>query len=244
MQISELCKFSFSQIDFVMKFFIENKEIDETIREIRKKIYLSMNGIVADSMRDKGIVYKQNFGVDIPRLRQIASQYPPGHDLAQRLWAIDMRETRILATLLQPIEKMSPKLAGQWISEINQLEMAEQTAMNLFSKLPYADTIALEWINLGRLWEQVTGLLVITRRWKQLTDEQADVIIERIMQLSDTEEMALYKAMGLVLGRLSRRSKSRAEQILRLIQYYEQDICFSRQYIFQEVSKEISFLDL
>lgn len=227
-----------------MKFFIENKEVDKAVQEIRKKIYLSMNGLVADSMREKGIVYKQNFGVDIPRLKQIASQYPPNHDLAQRLWAVDIRETRILATLLQPIIKMTPELANKWVSEINQLEMAEQTAMNLFSKLPYADKIALEWICSEKFWNQITGLLVIARRWKQLTDEQTNTTIERVLQLSATEEMMLYKGAALVLSRLSRRSKNQAEQILQLIHLYEHDACLSRQYIFQEVSKEISFLDL
>ena len=44
-----------------MKYFIQNPQLEAIIKEIRKKIRLSMNGVVADKMKESGIRYKQNF---------------------------------------------------------------------------------------------------------------------------------------------------------------------------------------
>ena len=67
-----------------------------------------MNGAVSQSMREKGLVYKLNFGVELPRIKMIAESYEKNHDLAQALWKEDIRECKILAGMLQPIETFYP----------------------------------------------------------------------------------------------------------------------------------------
>ncbi len=200
-----------------MNFFIENKEIDDIIRDIRKKIRLSMNGDISQSMEKMGIVYKKNFGVNIPRLKEIRSLYQPNHDLAQRLWALKIRETMILATMLQPIDKFTPELAGKWLTDINQPELAEQTTMNLFSKLPFAAELALDWINSPELWNQIVGYMLIARVWKSFSEIQISAIIEKAIQMANTGEMMLYKSIGLALNRIARKNKRTAEKILQQI---------------------------
>ena len=61
-------------------------EIHETIREIKSKFRLFMNGVVSQSMREKGFDYKLNFGIEYPRIKEIAAGYEPNHELAQALW--------------------------------------------------------------------------------------------------------------------------------------------------------------
>ena len=39
------------------------ESLQDEIREIRKQLRLAMNGVISTSMREKGIVYKLNFGV-------------------------------------------------------------------------------------------------------------------------------------------------------------------------------------
>lgn len=226
-----------------MNFFIENKEIDDIIRDIRKKIRLSMNGDISQSMEKMGIVYKKNFGVNIPRLKEIRSLYQPNHDLAQRLWALKIRETMILATMLQPIDKFTPELAGKWLTDINQPELAEQTTMNLFSKLPFAAELALDWINSPELWNQIVGYMLIARVWKSFSEIQISAIIEKAIQMANTGEMMLYKSIGLALSRIARKNKSTAEKILQQIDPFKNSDKASEKYIFSEISNEVSFLN-
>ena len=44
-------------------------ELKEQLKEIKTQLRLSMNGAVSQSMREKGLVYKLNFGVELPVLK-------------------------------------------------------------------------------------------------------------------------------------------------------------------------------
>ncbi len=226
-----------------MKLFIGNKALDDTIKDIRKKIRLSMNGEVSDSMKNLGIVYKRNFGVSFPRLKEISKMYAQNHDLAQRLWALKIRETMILATMLQPIDKFTPELADEWLQEINQPELAEQTTMNLFSKVPFATDMALKWINSPELWHQIVGYTLIARVWRNFSESQISAIIEKAIQAANSEELMLYKSVALALSRICRRDKNTAETIMNQISRFKDSEKTSKKYIFNEISNEISFLE-
>lgn len=138
-------------------------EIAQIIRTIKGRLRLAMNGAVSHSMREKGLSYKLNFGVEIPRIKEIAKDYAPDHSLAQALWNEDIRECKILAGLLMPVDNFVPEVADIWVGEIRNPEMAELTSMNLFARLPYAPQKSLQWIACDKPYIQACGYLTIAR---------------------------------------------------------------------------------
>ena len=82
-------------------------DVHETLKEIKSKFRLYMNGPVSQSMREKGMDYKINFGIEYPRIKEIAAGYEPNHELAQALWKENIRECKIMAGLLQPAERLA-----------------------------------------------------------------------------------------------------------------------------------------
>ncbi len=120
-----------------------------------------MNGVTSSLMREKGVDYKLNFGVSIPRLRVMAALYSPDAPLAEDLWSEDVRELKILATLIYPPEKFTK--ADDWVKDIANLELAEQAAMNLFSRMPDARRFASRWIAGKTLYINISGFLLYTR---------------------------------------------------------------------------------
>lgn len=227
-----------------MKFFIENKEIDDTVREIRKKIRLSMNGEVSASMTQRGLKYKRNFGVNIPRIKEISQNYSPNHDLASRLWALKIRETMILATLLQPLKKFSKKDAEEWMEAVDQTELAEQISMNLFSKLPFATELALDLINSDKMWNQIVGFMVIARVWKTISEEELLQILNRSVELSPKDELHLYKSISLALSRLCRKDEYFSKLILEKISGFDGSDLVSQKFIFSEIKNEVDFMNI
>ena len=87
---------------------MENIQIHDTIRDIKSQFRLFMNGVISQSMREKGMGYKLNFGIEYPRIKEIAQRYPKDHQLAQALWKENIRECKIMATLLQPVDTFYP----------------------------------------------------------------------------------------------------------------------------------------
>lgn len=226
-----------------MKYFIQNPDLDNQIKDIRKKIKLSMNGVVSDAMKDYGFNYKQNFGVQTPRLKQLAQNYTPNHDLAQRLWALKIRETMILASLLQPSETFTEKDADEWVETIDNIELAEQACMNLFSKLSFAKAWSLKLISSDDKWKQTSGFILITRMAKLFDNQDIEFVSSQGIKLLDTDNYNLYKSISVCLARLCRSGKENATAIQTKISSTKSLEKASYKFAINEIENEISFFD-
>lgn len=227
-----------------MKYSLITPKIEALTTDIRRKIRLSMNGIVSDQMTQSGIIYKKNYGVSIPRIKEIASEYTPSHDLAQNLWNLKIRETMIMATLLEPVDKFTKETAQIWVDSFNQIEIIEQTSMNLFCKLPFANSLVVEWIQSPKSWTQITGFILAARIGNKLSKDETTIIVDKGFEFAITDNLHLYKAVALCLSRFCRIDKETATYILKKTELISDISSISQQYISNEVKQEILFLDI
>jgi len=177
-------------------------KLEQLLRVIKRRLRLSMNGVASKSMRDKGLNYRINFGVEYPRIKSISSEYTSSSELAAALWKCDIRECYIMATLLQPIEEFPADLCDVWIEQIPSQEVAQYMAMNLLSKLTYAPQLSFAWIADSREIYQVCGYLTIARlliKRPQMNErsksEFVDQIIPAVLDESSAIRSAAYQAM-------------------------------------------------
>ena len=143
------------------------KEISEQVKEIKQSFRQMMDGAVAKSMRDKGFDYKLNWGATVPRLRAMADEMGQDYDLAIALWKEDVRECKLLATMLMPADRMLPEVCDIWMEQVPSQEVAEQLAFNLWQHLPYAADKAFRWIASDQEYYQLCGFHVLTRLFMQ-----------------------------------------------------------------------------
>jgi hypothetical protein len=154
-----------------MEYLLDNPVTERSYQEILRNLKPLQNGEVADSMTQRGVVYKLNLGASIISLQQLAGRYSPDHLLALKLWNKQWRETMILATLLEKPEEVTENQMDFWVRQIQQTEIAEQVAMNLFSKTPFAFEKAVEYCLEKKTPCKITGLLMMGRL--ALTDRSA-----------------------------------------------------------------------
>jgi len=107
---------------------------------------LRMNGVASTVMRNNGLSYKLNFGLDAMSVRELAGRYEPNTALAERLWAENARECKILATLLYPKPEFTPEKADLWLKDCFLPELMEQLCFNTLQHLDFSSVKALEWI--------------------------------------------------------------------------------------------------
>ena len=138
-------------------------EIAEVVKEIKQSFRLMMDGAVAKSMRDKGLTYKLNWGATLPRLREKADAYGKNYDLAIALWKEDVRECKILATMIMPADQVLPEVIDIWMEQITSQEIAEQAVFNLFQYLPYAPEKAYTWMASEKELYQFCGFHILAR---------------------------------------------------------------------------------
>ena len=159
----------------------------ERLREIKRSFRLLMNGETSKSMREKGIDYHLNWGVALTDLNTMAKDYGKDYALAVELWKENIRECKILATLIMPAEDMKADLAELWLEQAPNQEMAEMLAFNLFQHLEYAPVLAFEWIAKPSPIYQICGYMVLSRKIAQgaTPDERG------LCELIDQAETAL-----------------------------------------------------
>lgn len=127
-----------------------------------------MNGVISTSMRQKGMNYKLIFGVPIPEIKHIAAAHEPDAELARALWKEDVREMKILATLLFPAGSMTQEEALAWMREIPYPEIAEQCCNNLFPTVEQPDQLALKFLaDKKSPFGRMCGFLLWTQLFKK-----------------------------------------------------------------------------
>ena len=196
-------------------------ELTEQLKEIKTQLRLSMNGAVSQSMREKGLVYKLNFGVELPRIKSIADAYEKDHALAQTLSKEDIRECKILAGLLQPVDSFLPEIADIWVENIRNIEIAELTCMNLFQYLPYAPAKSFHWIAAEDEYTQVCGFLTIARLLMKKGDMNERVENEFLDQAISAFLSGSYHVRNAALTAIRRfmqHSEENAFQVCRRVE--------------------------
>ena len=196
------------------------------IRDVKRLLRAAMSGPVSASMRAQGLNYKLNFGVDQPRLLDIAAEIRDFATdlttLASALWKEDIRECRILACMLMPTEAFDAELAGVWMEQVRFAEEAQALAMHLLVRLPYACDLAFRLVSGERPLDRLTGWLLFGRLFAQgkaLTQRDADEFLDGIStELADkTSDLQLRQTALNALNRyadLGETEAARSERIL------------------------------
>ena len=205
--------------------------IQEQVKEIKQSFRQLMDGATAQSMRDKGVAYKLNWGASIPMLREKAEELKTStinlqpstlYQLSIALWKENVRECKILATMLMPADQVPPEVIDIWMEQMPSQEMAEQASFNLFQYLPFAPAKAYEWMASDKELYQLCGFLVLTRLFMNGQEPNERGINEYIDQLEvalQGPSLAVRKAamqsvqrfaeLGLVYERLAKSALKR-----------------------------------
>ena len=139
------------------------EDTHEKLKRIKQSFRLRMNGVASQSMREKGANYKINWGINLMELRQMANDYGKDYSLAIELWKEDIRECKILATLIMPADKMLPEIVDLWMEQTPTQEIAEMAAFNLYQHLNYAPLLAYQWVASDKDIYQVCGFQLLSR---------------------------------------------------------------------------------
>lgn len=174
-----------------------SKQTHETAKQIKQSFRLLMNGDASRSMREKGLNYKLNWGISVPELKRMASKYGKNYNLAVELWNDDVRECRLLATLIMPAEQMLPELVDVWMETLNTYELAEQLVHNLLQHLSFAPVLAFEWIADEKPLWQYTGYLLLAKlfaRGQEPNERGINEFLDQAQAAIDGSDVTIKRA--------------------------------------------------
>lgn len=192
------------------------EETNNKVKEIKQSFRLFMDGAVAKSMRDKGAQYHLNWGIQTTRLKEMATQYGKNYELAIALWKENIRECKILAIMIMPIEQMKEDLMLLWMEDIKTQEMAETACFYLFQHLSFAPKMAFKWMASNNDIEQLCAYLILARLFskKQEPNERAiNEFIDQAYCAIQTNNAGLQRAIYNCLQKFAELSDSNLQLV-------------------------------
>lgn len=211
---------------FFQQLMEDKRDLAWQLREVKRMLRGVMSGPVSASMREQGLAYKVNFGVDQPRLREMRDEIVSLTDdaaaLAQALWKENIRECRILACMIMPRGAFEADLAQEWVSQLRYAEEAQALTMYLLADEDYAADLAFRLVAADEPMQRLVAWLIFGRVFsmgKSLRERDADEWLDHVAaELHDqTADMELRRTALNALNRYMDLGKAEEARGMRIL---------------------------
>ncbi len=103
------------------------------------------NPAASEGMARFGIHATNVIGLSVPQIRSIARRVGRDQTLAEQLWATDIHDARILASLVGDPQKITRTTMDRWVREFASWDVCDACCCNLFDRTPYAWQKIRKW---------------------------------------------------------------------------------------------------
>ncbi len=177
--------------------------------EILKQLKSLSNPEALSGMARYGITPENAYGVSIPNLRKIAKEIGINHDLALKLWASNIRETMILASLIDDSRMVTEEQMERWVKDFDYWEICDQCCKNLFVKTKFAYQKAVEWSHREEEFVKRAGFVLMASLAvsdKKANDRQFELFFPIIKREATDNRNYVKKAVNWALRQIGKRN--------------------------------------
>ena len=223
------------------KMRFTNKKMQ--VGKIIQKLESLSNPKAIEGMKKFGITPEENFGVSIPNLRKIAKEIGKDHELAQQLWEINIRETRILASMIDDPALVTEKQMEKWVKEFDYWEICDQVCQNLFACTKFANQKAIEWGGRDEEFVKRAGFALMA--WlafkdKKAKDEQFEKFLPIIKREATDNRNFVKKAVNWALRQIGKRNLNLNKEAIELAREIQKIDSKSAKWIAKDALRELT----
>jgi 3-methyladenine DNA glycosylase AlkD len=149
----------------------------------------------------------------------MAKKIGKNHKLALQLWKSEIHEARILAGLIDEIDKVTEKQMDSWIKDFDSWDVCDLICANVFDKTPFAFKKAIEWTKRNNEFEKRAGFaLMACLAWhdKEADDSKFIKFFPTIKRESIDERNYVKKANNWALRQIGKRNINLNKEAIKL----------------------------
>jgi len=213
------------------------------VESVLKKLEGLSNPEAVEEMARFGITPKKTYGVAIPNLRKLAKEIGRDHSLAQQLYALGIRETMILASMIADPEAVTEEQMERWVAEFDYWEICDQCCANLFEKTRFAYQKAVEWSSREEEFVKRAGFVLMARLAvsdKKAGDEQFERFFPIIQREATDNRNYVKKAVNWALRQIGKRSPSLNSKAIEVAREIQKIDSRSARWIASDALKELT----
>jgi 3-methyladenine DNA glycosylase AlkD len=186
-----------------------------------KKFRTRENGPAVDSMNRMGLKYKRNFGIALSEIKSFSKEYSGDQEFALLLWNKTSREAKILSLMISDPNKLTKKQIENYILGIDNVELAEQAALNLLWKVPENIKHSLSWCKSKDTYTRLTGLLVVSKiamSEKTVSDIEFLIFFDAFEDIAHEKSFHLKRGLSRALLQIAKRNEGLKTKTLKFIE--------------------------
>ena len=177
--------------------------------DILKKLKSLSDPKAVAGMARYGINTENTYGISIPNLRKMAKEIGTDHTLAQQLWASNIHEARILASMIDELEMVTEEQMESWVKNFDSWDVCDQCCMNLFDKTEFAYHKAVEWSSNDKEFVKRAGFVLmacLAVHDKKADDKQFEQFFPLIEREASDKRNFVKKAVNWALRQIGKRN--------------------------------------
>ena len=196
-----------------------------------------------EGMAKFGITSEKAYGVPIPKLRNIAREIGKDHGLSQRLWDAGIRETRILASMIDDPKTVTEDQLESWVKEFDSWEVCDQCCQNLLEKTSFAYQKAIEWSSSDKEFVKRAGFVLMARLAvsdKKADDKEFVKLLPVIKEGSTDNRNFVKKAVNWALRQIGKRNLALNQVAIETAKEIQQMDSRSARWIASDAIRELT----
>jgi len=166
-----------------------------------------------------GISTDKRFGIAIPCLRKLAKGIGKNHQLALELWKTGYAEAKILAAMIDEVDKVTEEQMEDWVKDIDSWDICDQTCMNLFEKTPFVIEKIHDWsVREEEFVKRAAYALIACLAWhdKEVSDQKFIDLFPIIKQGATDDRNYVKKAINWAIRNIGKRNLNLNKEAIKL----------------------------
>ncbi len=213
------------------------------LSEIVARLHAQADPANAAGMARYGISTRNTLGVSVRSLRLMAREIGRNHELALDLWETDIREARILASIIDRPADVIEAQMEHWAAGFDSWEVCDQCCSNLFRKTSFARQKALEWSRRDALFVKRAGFVLMAQL--AVHDRRAeanafDPFLDAVRREAADDRNMVKKAVNWALRQIGKRDAALNRQAAALADTLRHDPAPSARWIGADAYRELT----
>ena len=181
-------------------------QLDDVLEALRERAAPSR----LEGMARYGIDTSRGLGVSLPEIRTVARSVGRRHGLAQQLWATEIHEARILASMVDEPERVTPSQMDRWARDFASWDVCDQVCSNLFVRTAHAHAKAARWSSSRAEFVKRAAFSLMASlavHDKDADDDAFEAFLPLIVEGANDERNFVKKSVNWALRQIGKRDR-------------------------------------
>lgn len=214
-----------------------------TASAIVRRLRRLANPAAVRGMARYGINPSGTLGVPIPALRAIARETGRDHGLALELWATNIHEARILASMVACPEETTSALMDRWAGTLDSWDVCDQVCANLFERTRLAYQKAEFWSRVRHEFVKRAGFTLMARLAvsdKSAPDRRFIRFLSRVNGEAHDERNYVRKSVNWALRQIGKRNIALHTRAVKLAKTLAESTDSSSRWVGRDALRELT----